>query len=726
MNFPTTKETAHYLDSPQHLLAELERIDLLVQIQVRRVRQLHKADEQFAGLVISEQEVDDLLARPIGMPRFLTAQDPEELQELQYALAIVTQQVEIRKNEGLRRGIRLRLLELQNLFGLDSFDLDCLLICLAPELDLRYERLYGYLQDDVTKKRPTVDLVLNLLCASFQERLNHRQRFASAAPLMDRRLVHIYEDPSHPQATLLSKYLRIDERVTSFLLGSNEMDPHLPQFVRHVRPKVSFDDLILPSEMKRRLMLVAERGKPNGIVLYFQGSYGFGRRSTAEALCRNLDFELLLVDVEALLSSQAMPFEEVVRLIEREAVLQGAVLYWDNFDVCLAEDKRLVRAMLLSRVNETPGITFLSGSTAWEPTDEPGQLPFVRVEFPRPTYQDRVQHWKRSLAADLSSEIEPPALANRFRFSGGQIKDVTSSARNLSHWRDPENGHITMPELYEACRMHASRKLSTLGRKIKPRHTWNDVVLPEDKLEQLKEICDSIKFRSLVYDKWGFDRKLSLGKGLNILFAGPSGTGKTMCAEVMARELGLDLYKIDLSTVVSKYIGETEKNLSRIFAEAESSEAILFFDEADALFGKRSEVRDSHDRYANIEINYLLQKMEEHEGVVILATNFRKNMDDAFVRRMHHTVEFSFPSEADRRRIWEKIWPAEIPDTAGLDLDFMARRFEIAGGNIRNIAVAAAFLAASDGGVIKMAHLLHGTRREYQKMGKVVMQGEFE
>jgi SpoVK/Ycf46/Vps4 family AAA+-type ATPase len=321
--------------------------------------------------------------------------------------------------------------------------------------------------------------------------------------------------------------------------------------------------------------------------------------------------------------------------------------------------------------------------------------------------------------------LEPAALANKFRFSGGQIKDVTTSARNLSHWRDPENGHITMPELYEACRMHASRKLSILGRKIKPQHTWDDVVLPEDKLEQLKEICDSIKFRSLVYDEWGFDRKLSLGKGLNILFAGPSGTGKTMSAEVMAGELGLDLYKIDLSTVVSKYIGETEKNLARIFAEAESSDAILFFDEADALFGKRSEVRDSHDRYANIEINYLLQKMEEHEGVVILATNFRKNMDDAFVRRMHHTVEFPFPCEADRRRIWEKIWPAEMPDLGELDLDFMARRFEIAGGNIRNIAVAAAFLAASDGGVIKMAHLLHGTRREYQKMGKVVMQGEF-
>jgi len=193
----------------------------------------------------------------------------------------------------------------------------------------------------------------------------------------------------------------------------------------------------------------------------------------------------------------------------------------------------------------------------------------------------------------------------------------------------------------------------------------------------------------------------------------------------VAGELALDLYKIDLSTVVSKYIGETEKNLARIFAEAETSNAILFFDEADALFGKRSEVRDAHDRYANVEISYLLQRMEEYEGVVILATNFRKNMDDAFVRRMHFTLEFPFPGETERRRIWEGIWPAGLPRRADLDLKFMAGRFELAGGNIRNIALGAAFLAAADGEVVTMGHLLQATRREYQKMGKVVLQGEF-
>ncbi|MDD5462504.1 MAG: ATP-binding protein [Methylococcales bacterium] len=216
-----------------------------------------------------------------------------------------------------------------------------------------------------------------------------------------------------------------------------------------------------------------------------------------------------------------------------------------------------------------------------------------------------------------------------------------------------------------------------------------------------------------------------MGKGLCVLFAGPSGTGKTMAADILAGELGLDLYKIDLSTVVSKYIGETEKNLSKIFTEAEASNAILFFDEADALFGKRSEVKDSHDRYANIETGYLLQRMEEHEGVVILASNFRKNMDEAFVRRLHFTVEFPFPSEEDRYRIWKNVWPDDMPRDPALDLQFFAGRFQMTGGNIRNIALSAAFLAADDSGMVKMHHLLRATQREYQKMGKVISEADF-
>jgi SpoVK/Ycf46/Vps4 family AAA+-type ATPase len=295
----------------------------------------------------------------------------------------------------------------------------------------------------------------------------------------------------------------------------------------------------------------------------------------------------------------------------------------------------------------------------------------------------------------------------------------------MARWRDPDGGRVTLADLNAACRLQSSPKLAALAKKIEPHYAWADIVLPTDRLAQLREICDQVRFRARVHEDWGFGRKLALGKGLAVLFAGPSGTGKTMAAEIIAGELGLDLYKIDLALVVSKYIGETEKNLARIFAEAEASNAILFFDEADALFGKRGEVGDAHDRYANLEVAYLLQRIEEYEGITILATNLRKNMDDAFVRRMQFIVEFPFPSERDRLRIWEQVWPASLPRDPALDLAFMARRCEIAGGNIRNVALAAAFLAAADGGVVTNQHLARATRREYQKMGKVVGEGEF-
>jgi SpoVK/Ycf46/Vps4 family AAA+-type ATPase len=311
-----------------------------------------------------------------------------------------------------------------------------------------------------------------------------------------------------------------------------------------------------------------------------------------------------------------------------------------------------------------------------------------------------------------------------FQFTGGQIQNAVVNARDLAVMRC-DSEPIGTEALYQSCRAQCNRKLSDMAQKIVPHFSWCDIVLPQDKVLQLKEICSYVKYRYVVYRDWGFDRKLSLCKGLNVLFTGPSGTGKTMAADIVANALGLDLYKIDLSCVVSKYIGETEKNLNRIFKEAETSNAILFFDEADALFGKRSEVKDSHDRYANIEINYLLQKMEDHEGIVILASNFRKNIDEAFTRRMHFSIDFPFPDEEYRLRIWERIFPAETPRCTDIDYDFLARRFKISGGNIKNIALSAAFMAAENSKEVNIKHIIMATKRELQKMGKLCTQSDF-
>jgi SpoVK/Ycf46/Vps4 family AAA+-type ATPase len=353
-------------------------------------------------------------------------------------------------------------------------------------------------------------------------------------------------------------------------------------------------------------------------------------------------------------------------------------------------------------------------------------MTFVEIAMPMPGDAARKECWETALDGRLSSAegIDPGALAGKFRFTPGQVRTALDAAINHACWRSPGRESLTMSDLHAACRAQSGRKLGALARKIEPRYAWADIVLPEDSLAQLREICQRVAQRHRVLGEWGFDRKLPLGKGVNALFAGPSGTGKTMAAEIIANELGLDLYQIDLSGVVSKYIGETEKNLSAIFTAAESANAILFFDEADALFGKRSEVRDSHDRYANIEISYLLQKMEAYEGVAILATNLRQNLDDSFVRRLAFSIHFPFPDEADRGRIWAGIWPAETPLAGDVDLGLLARQFKLSGGNIKNVALAAAFLAAEDGGVVRMPHLLQATRREYQKLGKPLSMAE--
>jgi SpoVK/Ycf46/Vps4 family AAA+-type ATPase len=719
----------HYASSVQHILAELERIHLLVQIQVWRARQVQASGGAFRGLIISEPEVDALLAQPANLPCWATAPGPPSPGEVQAVLDQMAADIARRKTASTRAGLTLRLEELARLFALTPFDLGALLICLAPELDLRYERLYAYLQDDVTKKRPSVDLVLNLLCPSFDAKLAARHRFSPTAPLFEHHLLSLFDDPSHAEPPLLGKYLKVDERVVNYLLDSDELDARLRPYSTHRVPKARLEDLILPADVTRRLTLLArENGeRSRGLILYFQGPYGVGKQTTAEALCEDLGVGVLVVDGNRLAGADEGRFETLIRLVRREALLRASAVYWDGFDALLGDDRRARLDMLTRQLEDSRGLTFLAGNTAWEPTDSLHGFHFIRVELPHPNYADRAQLWRRVLNGNTPPRGEGDAetLANKFRLTGGQIQDAAATGRNLARWRDPENGHVTMADLSTACRLQSNRKLATLAQKITPHYAWGDIILPPDRLEQLREICNHVRYRALVYDEWGFNRKLSLGKGLNVLFAGPSGTGKTMAAEIMAGELGLDLYKIDLSTVVSKYIGETEKNLARIFAEAETSNAILFFDEADALLGKRSDVKDAHDRYANLEIAYLLQKMEEYEGITILATNLRQNMDEAFVRRLRFIIEFPFPEEEYRLRIWQGIWPKETPLAQTVDLPFMAKQFKLAGGSIRNIALAAAFLASSHGNVIDMKRLLHATRHEFHKMGRLIAEGEF-
>jgi len=612
------------------VLDELRRIEILLRCQVLRFRMMDQdGTDELRGLYIKEEEIDALLTEGsfAGVPHVHYC---PQLHPLLEACAALATTIATRKAASQRAGVPLRLERVQTLFHLSPFDVDTLLVCLAPELHRNYEKLYAYLQDDVTKKRPTVDLCLQLLCPSFEAALAARQRFTSSAPLVRHRLIHLWREPSQPEPSLLSLSLKADERLVAYLLGADDLDPRLGPYARHIQPRTRLDDVLLPPDVTRRLARLIQEQAPGepGLLLYFQGPYGVGKQTTAEALCQALGHSLLVVDGVRLLQAEPVAFETTLQLARREALLQGAALYWDGFDALLADDKQTWLELLLQELAHQGGLTFLAGNIPWEPMDAVPDMPFVRLAFAPPSYAERVCLWTKALDdMGMHADLDLQALAGKFRLSGGQIQDAAATARNLARWRDPEHGQVRLDDLTAACRLHSNRKLATLAQPITPHYTWDDMVLPADRLQQLREICHYVSYRAVVYDAWGFDQKLALGKGLNVLFAGPSGTGKTMAAEIMAGALGLELYKIDLSTVVSKYIGDTEKNLARIFAEAETSNAILFFDEADALFGKRSEVRDAHDRYANIEIGYLLQKMEEYEGVVILATNLRKNME---------------------------------------------------------------------------------------------------
>ncbi len=701
-----------YKTNLEHLLDELSRIDLIVSLHCRKFKEDHgdRADG-FQGLFISDNEIDTILKIHPYSTEIYPDTDLEKIDA-------VFEEIGRKKLKTQREGKSLRLHTLSQLFHLTPFEIDALLICLAPELDLRYEKLYSYLQNDVTRKRPTVDLVMRLLCYSLEEKFEARKFFSQASSLIRNRLLSFTGDEQLP---LLSRSLKIDERIISFLLGASGIDQRIWNFTSLIEPGRSFDDIISSDDYKNRLteLIKLLSNMKNPPMFLFQGPYGTGKKMTAEAVCRELRKPLLMVDSKGLKGNESL---ETLKLILREAMLQGSALYFEGLDALLEKDSGASIPDLIQYMDGYPDPVFLSGEIPYEPRGIHDHC-FIRLDFPLPSFHLRKQLWKSFLNSN-AGDADIDALSVKFKFSGGQIKDAIFTAQNAARAKGRDG--LSMEDLYEGCRAQSGSTISAMARKIQPRYTWEDIVLPKDTRDQLKEVAGHIKYRGVVYSDWGFDRKLSMGKGLNILFSGPSGTGKTMAAEIIARETQLDIYKIDLSNVVSKYIGETEKNLSKIFKEAETSNAILFFDEADALFGKRSEVKDAHDRYANIEIGYLLQKMEEYDGVVILATNLSKNIDDAFLRRMQIVIEFPFPDEIQRKLIWKGIFPKESPLAGDIDYKFLSEKIKLAGGNIKNMALAAAFYAAENSGEIGMDHIMHAARREYQKIGKPFLKSDFE
>jgi SpoVK/Ycf46/Vps4 family AAA+-type ATPase len=723
-----TSASVPFDDNNDHLLAELRWLECLLQAEIIDSRNSPEVGRQelFRGMYISDREVDRLLREePEGDARAAALRET--------ARALRTD-IDARTATSIKRGVALALPHLSALFGLTTFETRILLAALAPEVDAKFGTLFAYLQDDAARRRPSADLAIRLFVAPAQ-RLKALAAFSHHATLPRLRLLSGFHSSTDP---LPNRTLALDTLLVSALLGHTGLDPNLQACVNPVTSNRALAELRWDADLRRRLldmtMSFAETATElqSRLVIHFHGPAGTGKRTLAAAVCRELGVPLVRIDLRAILA-RFEDFEHTLFVLLRQALVERSAVFLDHFEAVTGDENKSSehRKGICRAVNQLAWLVFIGTETAWSPGDMFRPNHTVSIGLPPPNLVERRRLWeaasaaRASTAAPFAPDIDWREIAVKFRVTPGVMNAAVDAAEAAARLRAPRSSPITVEDLHRGLYTQSNEKLSALARKLAPHHAWPNIILPANAMTQLRELCAHVRHRHTVFTDWGFEGTLSLGRGMCALFSGQSGVGKTMAVEVIANELALEVYKIDLSTVVSKYIGETEKNLSRVFREAETSNAILFFDEADALFGKRSEVKDAHDRYANIEINYLLQRIEEFEGLVILASNLRKNIDDAFFRRMQFVIEFPLPDVAHRYGIWKQHFPADAPIGEDVDLVYLAERFTLSGGGIKNVVVSAAFLAAAEGRPIRMRHLIHATRREYEKSGRLCTENDF-
>jgi len=595
------------------------------------------------------------------------------------------------------------LARITELFGLSPFERSVLMLCAGMELDGEFPSLCAHAQQDAARSYPTFGLTL----AAFPDA--HWSALTPAAPLRFWRLIEVGGG-----ASLVASPLRLDERILHFLAGVYHLDEHLTGYIAAERAA----EALLPTQatlvdaiVRALMQWAASEAELPAIQLV--GEDEGGRRTVAAAVCERLGLGLFTMPAAAL-PTTPHELDALVRLWQREAVLSGAALLLDCDELDAMDATRTLAVALFAE--RAGGLLFLS-------VQERQRLKrrvLVSYEVKKPDAAEQQALWEQTLgraAPLLNGHLQ--RITTQFNLNAGAIRSVcVRIGPALADVHTAQDVRGLGAALWDSCREQARPRLEDLAQRVRVLADWDDLILPPAPVAALREIALQVRQRATVYGRWGFAERSNRGLGVSALFVGASGVGKTMAAEVLANELALDLYKIDLSQVVSKYIGETEKNLRRVFDAAEEGGAILLFDEADALFGKRSEVKDSHDRYANIEVSYLLQRMEAYRGLAILTTNMKNALDPAFLRRIRFVVHFPFPDASQRMAIWQRIFPPQTP-TQNLDAEKLAQ-LNVAGGNIRNIALAAAFLAAEEESPVTMHHLLQAARSEYLKIEKTL------
>ena len=687
--------TSAFTDNRGHLGAETAWLHQVIRAEILATEQRNGEAglDEFAGQYISREEVQCYLD---GYSTGQAASTPELLRA-RHEAAHVRNELDRRIDRMMQAGTDLRLERLVRRFALGRDERMALLCCIVAELDSQIMRMFAYLQNDATKRRPTFAQLTRLATGDSVDAARLWKVFGQGSRLVQHCLIEASNENS--ELPLPLREARLAPGIVDFVLGMDRLPVALAQATLISAPAGMLD--VLDYHSYHRTIL-AELRRCHGAsgtlpMAYVSGPPGAGHALIAEALAAGLGRPLLQLPT----ISTDTEVDAHGRLVAREARLRDAVVFIDAGDIAAAEHEGTAKSLpldvLLKRLRGCD--TIVAGSVPLEEMRQRVGAKLLGFELPYPTVSERIDIWQRSLPDDVAAVLEDdiPALAAKFRFTPGQIDEAVRVAK-MSAPRDAEGRpDINSVQLHARCREVAQRGLHQFCQRIVPSYDWDDIVLPADTAAQLQEICRWVKHRGQVYDSWGFGAAMALGKGLTVLLSGASGTGKTMSAEIIAADLRLDLYRVDLSRIVSKYIGETEKNLSKIFAHSATGSCVLFFDEADALFGKRTEVKDAHDRYANIEVNYLLTEIERYDGIIIASTNIKGNLDQAFIRRFSHVVEFPVPNEQLRSVIWRRAFPDGTPLGSDVDFPFLARNFILPGGNIKNIALSAAFLASAEG-----------------------------
>ena len=689
-----------YQSTHRHLLDELDRIDTLL-----AAAESGREDGGDRGSATDSGNVTcDPPALGLAVPDDDRAHIAEQAERIDQRCAETTETT-------------LRLRVLAERFDLSRRHLDVLLLALAPDLDDEYRARYQTLQDHTTRSALTVVLVERLFATTAPQRVAAGALVGSDSPLRRHDLLEL-RPPPEGRATDRDRRFVVPERVVEYLRGYDGVDTELQAALESVGGEGALDvraasgavsDLAVSSELGERLTaFAAESDQPRRG--YWHGPAGTPKADGVAAVVRGETY--LHADLGAVLEAGALD------RLWREALLQDRPLHLSNATAALAAEGHSLEAVF-DAFGEFQRDLFVTGRDAWRPTGAMDSAVDAIVEFPYPSATLRQQFWERH-GDVLPDSLDPAVLAGTFRLTQGQLRAALSTARSLAGEEDLRPDHV-----YEGCRAQSADELAELAEHIEPASDWSDIQLSAETTEGLELVADHVRHQARIYEEWGFGAKFSKGTGVVALFEGPSGTGKTMAAEILANDVGMDLYRIDLSSVVSKYIGETEENLEEIFQAAEHSNAILLFDEADAVFGDRSEVSDSTDRYANAEVNYLLQRIEAYDGVVLLTTNYASNIDSAFTRRIDHTVSFERPEAETRDAIWQAIFPEDAP-LGEVDFDFLST-FDFTGGQIKTMGQTAAILAAGDesSDSIEMGHVVRAIELEHEKAGKLLDPTDF-